>query len=83
MCSKRDNPILYYFGTDKIVGYRFNEIEKTSLINNSGTIVDMRYLSRHKKLYTPIKNHIIIWNLLTGLNEETFYDMMENDITSF
>lgn len=35
------------------------------------------------KLFTPIKNHIIIWNLLTGLNEETFYDMMENDITAF
>lgn len=35
------------------------------------------------KMYTPMRNHVIVWNLLTGIREETFYDMTENDITAF
>lgn len=43
----------------------------------------MKYDTKEMKLYTPIRNHIMVWNLLTGVNEDIFYDMTENDITAF
>lgn len=34
-------------------------------------------------LYSPIKNHIIIWNLLTGTVANTLHDQMTSEITAF
>lgn len=37
MCSKKDGTIQYYFGTQKIIGYEYFEIEKNSI--SGGTIL--------------------------------------------
>jgi hypothetical protein len=42
----------------------------------------MKYDPTSFKIFTPMKNHVIVWNLLTGRIEEIFYDMTENDITT-
>ena len=31
-------------------------------------------------MFTPLKNHVVVWNLLTGKMDEVFYDMAEADI---
>ncbi len=79
MCSKKDGTIQYYFGTEKIVGYEYFEIEKSSIVG--GNVTEMKYDARRFKMLTPLKNHVLVWNLLTGRMEEVFYDMAEGDIT--
>ncbi len=69
MCSKKDGIIKYYFATDKIVGYEYVEAEKATTNHNHGIFPQINYLSNNFKLLTPIKNHILVWNLLTGRNE--------------
>ena len=78
MCSKKDGAVQYYFGMEKIVGYEYFEIEKSTIVG--GSVSEMKYDSGRFRLFTPLKNHVVVWNLLTGRMEEVFYDMAEGDI---
>ena len=41
MCSKKDGAVQYYFGTEKIVGYEYFEIEKSTIVG--GSVSEMKY----------------------------------------
>jgi hypothetical protein len=43
----------------------------------------MKYINKDFLLLTPLKNHIVIWNMLIGKVNQIFYDVTENDISSF
>lgn len=67
MCSKKDGSVQYYFGTEKILGYEYSEIEKSSIVG--GSITEMKYDPLRFRLFNPLKNHVVVWNLLTGRME--------------
>lgn len=75
MVTTKD-PIRYYFSSSNVSVYEYVQID-ANVIHDS-IILCLKYNAENFMLYCPIKNHIIVWNLLTG----TIATTLRNQTTS-
>ena len=75
------HPLRYFFGGFAVSAFEYVHID-------ANVIQDTNILSLHHDpssfaLYTPVKNHIISWDLLTGTVSNTLRNQTSGDITAF
>lgn len=76
-----DHPLRYYFGGSSVVSYEYVHID-ANVIRDS-TVLCLKYDPNNFTLYSPVKNHIVAWDLLTGTISNTLRDQSPGEITAF
>ena len=75
------NPLRYFFGGNACAGYQYVHID-ANVIQDSG-IIGLEYDPQGFCLYSPVKNHIVVWDLLTGIVAMTLRNQTPSQITAF
>ena len=75
------HPLRYFFGGFDVVAYQYVHID-ANVIQDSG-ILALEYDPSTFILYSPVKNHIVAWDLLTGVVSNTLRNQTSGEITAF
>ena len=66
------HPLRYYFGGTSVVAYEYVHIDANVILDS--TVLCLIYDHNSFTLYSPVKNHIVAWDLLTGSISNTLRD---------
>jgi hypothetical protein len=58
-------------------------VQNEANIIQDANIYNMKYDASQFTLYTPVKNHIVAWDLLTGTISSTLRNQTIGEITTF
>ena len=58
------SPLRYFFGGFGVIAYEYIHID-ANVVSDSNAL-GLKYHPASFVLFTPIKNHIVAWDLLTG-----------------
>lgn len=64
-----NKPLRYFFGGSSVVAYEYVHIDANVIMDSN--ILCLKYDHNNFMLYSPVKNHIVAWDLLTGTVSNT------------
>lgn len=73
-------PLRYYFGGVGIAGYQYVHVDSNPL--QDAPLLSLHHRARPTRLYAPLKNHLLEWDLLTGHLNNTLRNITEHEITA-
>ena len=68
-------PLRFYFAGTAVAAYEYVHTDANVILDSS--ILALRYLSDSFALFCPVRNHIIVWDLLTGSISNTLRNQSE------
>lgn len=74
------DPVRYYFGGSAITCYEFIPSDSNLPIESSALCI--RHQKNKFKLYCPIRNSVLVWDLLTGTLANTLQEQSPSEITT-
>jgi hypothetical protein len=76
-----NTPLKYYFAGTSISVYEYIHIDANVILDS--TALCLKYHAPTFSLYCPVKNHVVIWDLLTGSISNTLRNQATAEITAF
>jgi WD40 repeat protein len=75
------SPLRYFFGGLAVAAYEYIHIDANVILDS--TVLCLKYHPSSFTLYSPVKNHIVAWDLLTGAISNTLRNQSPAEITAF
>jgi hypothetical protein len=76
-----NNPLRYYFAGTSVSLFEYINIDANVILDS--TALCLKYHHDTFALYCPVKNHVIVWDLLTGSISNTLRNQTAGEITAF
>ena len=76
-----NNPLKYYFAGTSVSVYEYIHIDSNVILDSN--VLCLKYQPDSFSLYCPVKNHVVIWDLLTGSISNTLRNQTTAEITAF
>ena len=76
-----NSPLKYYFAGTSISVYEYIHIDSNVILDSN--VLCLKYHADTFSLYCPVKNHVVIWDLLTGSICNTLRNQTAAEITAY